>query len=354
MTTEWILSDSELVKVRNLAAVTINNAKFPYELHFHSIKFTLHGLITFNHCSFTGDMTINIRGSQYEPPPPLLNTLSSFLSFYVAHQPIKIFSSEFRLYDTLWIDVTHTGRELQISYCDINFNIEIRSELVEKDTKILFSVQVAHGKISDSVVSINTIAMSFIYIGMNSLNMFDVQFRNSDKGKLSLLVENSTWVNNKSFLDVSQVVSVNLSSSQLTTNCHACSLMNVHGLIYEDYSDWLDNYSIRYSLIDIVSCSSTLSMISTILKSETSFNQIDTESVCITLVKSTFVITESISFYLKTDFKAVNIMIHCSISQIAQSVKGNLNILYRVVDWKLVRNWITTQHSGLAFFQNHY
>ena len=328
MNTEWIVSDSELVEVRSLTGVTINNAKFPYQLHFHSITFTLHGLISFNHCSFTGDVTINIRGSQYEPQSPQIKTLSSFLSFYVVHQPIKIYKSQLRLYGTLWIDVTHTGRELQISHCDIDFEIEIKSELVKKDTKILFSLQIAHGKMSDSVVSIKSVPMSFIYIKMNNMNMFNVKFTNSDQDKLSLLVENCTWVNNKSFMDVSQVISVNLSSSQLTTNCHACSLMSVHGLMYEDYRDWLDYYSIKYVLIDIMSCSSTLSMVSTTLKSETSFNQIDTESVCINLVNSTFIITESISFYIKTDFKAENVLIHCSTSQMVQRTIGESSIIY--------------------------
>ena len=233
----------------------------------------------------------------------------------MVHQPIKIYKSQLRLYGTLWIDVTYTGRELQINHCDIDFKIEIKSELVKKDTKILFSLQIVHGKMSDSLVSIKSVPMSFIYIKMNNIHMFNVKFTNSDQDKLSLLVENCTWMNNKSFMDVSQVISVNLSSSQLTTNCHACSLMSVHGLMYEDYRDWLDYYSIKYVLIDIMSSSSTLSMLSTTLKSETSFNQTDTESVWINLVNSTFIITESISLYLKTDFKAENVLIHCSTSE---------------------------------------
>ena len=323
MTTYWNVSDSELVKERGLATVTINNAKFPYKTHFHTLTFILHGLISFNYCSFTGDVNIDILGSLYEPPPPSLETLSSFLS-YVAQKPIKIFKSQFRLYGHLLIDVNQSGRELQISHCDIGFNFEIKSQLTEKDALILFSVQIEHGKMTGSYIKV--FPLSFIHIQMMNLDMSDVKFTNLDMGKLSLHVENCNWVNSDSFMDLSQVISVNIISSQLTTNCPACSLMNVHGMKYWDNKDWFDYYSIRYLFAH--SPSSTLAMISSNFILETSLNHIDTEIVDIILINSTFIITGSLSFYLNKDFAAKNVLIECFTSQMAHRTKGKSSIIY--------------------------
>ena len=344
MITKWTISDSELVKKRGLATVIINHAQFPTSLQHHDISFILHGLINFNHCSFTGGMELDITGSQCEKIPAL-EPLSSFLSS-VADNQIKIYKSQFRLHDIIFVNVRQTGRELLISHCDIDFNIRVKKDLAKKEAVILFSLQIEHGKVNGSeieflplsFVHIKMINLNMLNVKMTNLNMFDIKVlkinrvdincTNVNSGKISLHVENCSWVNSHRFMDLFQVISVSIVSSKLKTDCHSCSLMNVHGLEYWDYKDWLDYYGIRYLIKHSVSACSTLSLISTTFKVETSLNRIDTELVDIILTDTTFTLTESISFHLTKVLGAKNILIKCFIGQMAQRMIGDSSVTY--------------------------
>ena len=211
---------------------------------------------------------------------------------------------------------------------------------------ILFSLQIEHGKVNGS--EIEFLPLSFVHIKMinlnmlnvkkTNLNMFDIKVLKSNMvdidctnvnfGKISLHVENCSWVNSHRFMDLFQVISVSIVSSKLKTDCHSFSLMNVHGLEYWDYKDWVDYYGIRYLIKHSVSASSTLSLISTAFKVETSLNRIDTELVDIILTDTTFSLTESISFHLTKVLGVKNIPIKCFIGEMAQRMIGDSSVTY--------------------------
>ena len=227
---DWKVSDSELVKERGLATVTLNHVHFTPLMGY--ISFSLYGLATFNHCSFSGGrfVSIHIHGSNHEPAPTEEN-VRSFQS-YVANKPIRVHKSEFR---DIFISVynTTTARKVTIIDCRILF-LAIRMPGKEDHDLSLFFLHVI-GSFSGTAFHVHdTKKKSFIFINLININMSDVTVTSSvvhSKGKIGLNTENATWVNNnEGFIDLHNVVSVNIVSSKLILNCDACSPMIFYGL----------------------------------------------------------------------------------------------------------------------------
>ena len=103
---------------------------------------------------------------------PTEETVRSFKSF-VAKRVIKIFKSHFEI-DKFIVDIMKTGRELQISHCNLDFEMIIISS---SDFLTLFSLHIKHGSVSHSRFWIKLKKeTSFIYINIIDVNMVDVLF----------------------------------------------------------------------------------------------------------------------------------------------------------------------------------
>ena len=149
----------------------------------------------------------------------------------------------------------------------------------------------------------------FVFINLLNIKMSDVTVSN-DEGKLGLHVENSTWIhNNKGFMDIGNVVSVNIISSKLILNCDACPPMIISGMNLKENSS---EYKLRNDIAhvdrlyyDIEQIDLTIVyIIETTLKIHTSFQQIiATETADIILINSRFYIENSISFHIGCHYK---------------------------------------------------
>ena len=209
---------------------------------FHNNSLRLNGLINFNHCFFQGDVdfVLHIYKSKYEPVPTDDN-LESFKSF-VAKRPIKFYKSQFHLLDAdvnIWI--YEVARELTFIDCEIYTNYFI-VRLLSHHKVTLFSLQFHRTVLSippssGPLLPLNFVIdmmneNSFIFINMTSVTLSNVALRqhHNVQGYLGVRIENVTWINRETFMDLDKVVSANIFTSQLILNCDTCPAMIIDGL----------------------------------------------------------------------------------------------------------------------------
>ena len=221
------ISDSEMVVERGLPNVTVNHARF----HPNCQSIQLYGLINFNHCLFDGNISyIFILRSKYEPY--LRFNLRSF-KYHVAKWPIKFYKSQFHV-RRLTIDPYRvTARELTFIDCEIYTNYFL-VRVLSGYNLTLFSLQFHRTVLSVPYVVIEAdTETAYIFINMSSLTLSNVALHSVGhfKAYLGLHLENITWVNNnKGFMDLRNVICVNIVSCVLILNCGTCLPVIIDGL----------------------------------------------------------------------------------------------------------------------------
>ena len=154
-------------KVIGLATVTLNHASFSKQIYFE-----LDGLININYCSFSGkEVEFMIYNGIYESRPTA-EDVKSFKS-RVANRTMTIFKSQFDV-NKLIIRVRGTGRELHISYSELNCEIY---PISSSEYLTLFSLHIQHGSVLHSRFLIKfKEKISFIFISMIILAKVNLVF----------------------------------------------------------------------------------------------------------------------------------------------------------------------------------
>ena len=306
----------------------MNHARF----HIKSLR--LNGLINFNHCFFHGDVYffVHIYKSKYEPAPTYDN-IESFKSF-VAKRPIQFYKSQFHFLDTgveFW--VYEAARELTFIDCEIytnNFRVHVFG-----DGWTLFSLQFHRTVLSTppssgSLLPLNFVIdmrkeNSFIFINMSGLTLSNVALQGHNvQGYLGVRIENVTWINRETFMDLDKAVSVKIVTSQLILNCDKCSAMIIDGqecslLLRRFHKGITGAYCRLYSRVSITE---------TTFKIPVSMpDKIVTENTNIFLKYSTFIIEGSIAFKAKV-FDVENSLIQCPTGEMPQRALSVRNVIY--------------------------
>ena len=121
-------------------------------------------------------------------------------------------------------------------------------------------------------------------------------------------------------MNLYKVISVNIVSSLLTG-----TLINVQG--QGRFNNNVIN--IMRLVIDVPYDVSTLSLVNTSLDAQGSLqNKINTRGNAIILIKYTFIIEGSVSFYVWNDFETVNILTQCSTGKLAQRSLFQNDVIY--------------------------
>ena len=222
--------------------------------------------------------------------------------------------------------VYEIARELTFIECEIYTNY-FRVSVLFDDTVTLFSLQFHRSVLSTppssgSVLPLNfvidnTKENSFIFINMTSVTLSNVALcqRFNVQGYLGVHIENVTWINRETFMDLDNVVSAKIVSSQLILNCDTCPAMIIDGqecssLLWHFYKEIAHSWCWAYSDISIME---------TMFEIHVSLPyKIATENTNIFLKNSTFIIEGSISFKAKDKFKVLNSLIQCPTGETAQ------------------------------------
>ena len=301
---------------------------------FYNNGFKLNGLINFNYCFFQGnvDFFVRIYKSKYEPAPTTEN-VRSFKSI-VAKQPIKFYKSQFHFLDaTVMFWVYEAARELTFIDCEIYTNY-FRVSVPFVDTVTLFSLQfhktvLSTPPSSGSLLPLNFVIYmmnknSFIFINMSSLTLSNVALKRYNVRFLGVCIENVTWINRETFMDLDKVVSVNIVTSQLKLNCDTCPAMIIDGLecsslVGHFYEGITGEWCLDYSKVYITE---------TIFKIHVSMPEKNaTENTYIYLKNSTFIIEGSMSFKTMI-LQVVNILIECPTGEMPERALSLSNVLY--------------------------
>ena len=304
----WTISESELFKERGPTTVTINNGNFADISGFK--KFTLHGQIIFNHCSFSYITEIYIFGSQYEPSPTIGKWSAE------SGRSLKTFQFD---------------RSVKFSHCDIFASIYIHMNTsYHTDALSFISLQIDHCSVLKSHIIMDMLETFVLYMKMTSVNMFNVKlFSRHVTSNIVLLVENSTWVNkDKGFMDLFKILSVTIISSQLTGTCETCTLLIIKG------QHMITLQAIQYFLKSIANASDvlhicTLSLIESNFKAQGSLqNKVNSNDVAIILNNSNLIIEGSVFFHPYLMFETQNLLIQCSKGKMAQRILGLSEVIY--------------------------
>ena len=171
----------------------------------------------------------------------------------------------------------------------------------------------------------------FIFINMSSLTLSNgalyINQFHYIQGYLGVRIENVTWINRETFMDLDNVVSVNIVSSQLILNCDTCPAMIIDGLECR-YSSPVRDF---YEGINGVRCwqYSKVSITETTFKIHVSLPyKIATENTIIFLKNSTFIIEGSISFKAKEKFTVENSLIQCPTGEMPERSSGLSHVIY--------------------------
>ena len=318
------MSDSELVKKRGLTTVTINHGNFTA---IHRSKMTLHGLVIFNHCSYSS-IWINTYRSNYEPAPTEEN-VRSFQSYDV-NKEIKLYKSQF--YYLRFNFYGGIALKVSIMNCkSYSFVIDFVILYVdaENNASSLLLVQIDQSFVQRKISVWNHQEKSFLLINLFNSNMSNVEVWTPDdfKGKLALRVENVTWVNNnnKGFMKLRNVINVNIVSSQLILNCDACSPMIFHGLNIRNQSL---EYYFRNDITNLKSDLPIVLMRKTVFKIHTKVqDRISTKKIKVILINSTFII-ERIMYIDISIFTVSNIFIQCPTAKMARRISSGNHTFY--------------------------
>ena len=269
-----------------------------------------------------------MKRGQYEAAPTVENVRS--FQTYTSNRTISFYKTQFKsLYHIYVYAREDTGRGLRFSHCDIN-NCTIETELYA-NTLILLSLQIDHGSMSYTTISVEGWSPnSLIYLKMINMQVFDVhfvQYPDASAITLGLHTENSTWVNRFPFVEFSHRIGISIVSSQLTSNCHSCTLMDIKGVGYIAHhsSEWYFLNSIHPSHRDN---RSFIYMIDTTFATESSpLNIITTERAKMTLVNSTLIIKQIIQFNVQ-HFEARNVLLECATGKLAEPTFGKSDIVF--------------------------
>ena len=213
---------------RGLPNVTVNHARF-HTTNFQYIE--LYGLINFNHCLFDGNSSlyIFIQRSKYEAAPP--TEYMRWFKYHIAKQQIKFYKSQFHV-RRLTIDPSRESlRESTFIDCESYTNYLFVRVLF---TETLFSLQFHRTVLSipDILIEAQT-AKAYFFINMSNLILSNVALNSFGhfKGYLGLHLDNITWVNNnKGFMDLHNVICVNIVSCVLILNCGTCPQIMIVGI----------------------------------------------------------------------------------------------------------------------------
>ena len=167
---------------------------------------------------------------------------------------------------------------------------------------------------------------------MSDLTLSNVALQGHNvQGYLGVRIENVTWINRETFMDLNKVVGVNIVSSQLILNCDTCHAMMIDGLKCPFYSLMYHFYEeIAHAMCasDSQSGYSIVSIMETTFKIHLGIrDQIATENTGIILQKSTFIIEGSISFKAKA-FETTNSLIQCPTGEMPQRALILCYIIY--------------------------
>ena len=302
----------------------MNHARF----HINSLR--LNGLINFNHCFFHGevDFFVHIYKSKYEPGPTHFN-VRSFKSF-VAKRPIKFYKSQFHVLDAdVTFRVNEAARELNFIDCEF-YTKRLIIDILFGDDRTLLSLQFYRTvlSISDIIICAES-EKAYLFINMSSLTLSKVALHHfplaglcKNQGYLGLHLENVTWINTKTFVELINVISVNIVSSQLLLNCDTCPAIIIHGV------DIRHLYYLLNHITNVIHDYSIVVIKGTTFKAHISVpNKIDTENIEFMLKNNTFIIEGSISFKAKT-FKVANSLIQCPTGETAQRALSFSHVIY--------------------------
>ena len=254
----------------------------------------------------------------------------------VTKRPIKFYKSQFHFLDTgvtFWVD--EAARQLTFIDCEIYTNYFWVH--VFGDGRTLFSLQFHRSVLSTppssgSLLPLNFVIdmrkeNSFIFINMSRLSLSNVALRQpyNVQGYLGVHIENVTWINRETFMDLDKVVSAKIVSSQLILNCDTCPAMIIDGqecssLLRHFYKEITHSWCWAYSDISIME---------TMFEIHVSLPyKIATENTNIFLKNSTFIIEGSISFKAKEAFKVANSLIQCPTGEMPQRVLSPSHVIY--------------------------
>ena len=170
----------------------------------------------------------------------------------------------------------------------------------------------------------------FIFINISSLTLSNVALQMNQldniQGYLGVRIENVTWINRETFMDLDRVVSVNIVSSQLILNCDTCPAMIIDGLECR-YGSPVKHFYIGITS-ELCWSYSKVAIMKTTFKIHVSMpDKIATENTKIILIYSTFIIEGSISFRAKV-FAVANSLIQCPTGEMAQRALGLSHVIY--------------------------
>ena len=171
---------------------------------------------------------------------------------------------------------------------------------------------------------------SCIFINISSLTLSNVALQMNQlhniQGYLGVSIENVTWINRETFMDLENVVSVNIVTSQLILNCDTCPAMIVDGLECPDFS--LIDYFHKEITNAWCYSYSDISIIETMFKIHVSMpDKIATENTKIILKNSTFIIEGSISFKTQV-LRIANSLIQCPTGEMPQRALSLSRVIY--------------------------
>ena len=167
--------------------------------------------------------------------------------------------------------------------------------------------------------------MSSLTLSKVALHHFPLAGLCENQGYLGLHLENVTWINTKTFVELINAISVNIVSSQLLLNCDTCPAIIIHG-VYIGYSS-LRNYLLNH-ITNVKSYYFIVVIKGTTFKAHISVpEKIDAENIEFMLKNNTFIIEGSISFKAKA-FKVANSLIQCPTGETAQRALSLSHVIY--------------------------
>ena len=268
-----------------------------------------------------------IYRSQFEPLPTEENVRS--FERYLADRVMKMFKVKLRV-RILYFRASGASRKIELSHCDLTGDLWVRSF---EDVFMFISLLIDHGSISDFQVKLEFSPTTFSYVKLFGVNMSNGIFKNDDRASLNNLIvnlENSTWVNKDyAFMELLEVLSISIVSSELTRTCSACNLFTIHG-----HDEFFVPDTTNYFLKSILeNChhprDPIFSLINNIFRAEGSLqNKITTSHIEIILTNNTFIIEGSMSFNVGLHFEIINLLIQCSAGKMAQRNLGQSDVIY--------------------------
>ena len=192
------------------------------------------------------------------------------------------------------------------------------------------SLQIDHGLMSNQRIIVDGNSRNaFIYLKMINMRMFDVRFEQAfdlNDFNLGLHVDNSTWVNSCPFIELSNIISISIVSSQLTSKFFTCTLIDVKG-VWEIYFDaplvWYflksinPSHTVNYSIV---------TMIDTTFKTQSSpRDKITTDNTITALINSTFMVEQIMQFSVGYYLEVQNVLLQCATGDNAEKTFDEFN-----------------------------